>query len=91
MLRGRRLHRQIDDASRVIQRRTDRLEVVARAQQQLTHVVIDNTLPAAIAEAVRHLFPTATCEVFTSGPGGFARVMTTHDGRVGPQGPATGA
>ncbi|MEQ1689812.1 MAG: GAF domain-containing protein [Gemmatimonas sp.] len=91
VLRGQRLHRQIDDASRVIQRRTDRLEVVARAQQQLTHVVIDNTLPTAIAEAVRHLFPTATCEVFTSGPGGFARVMTTHDGRIGPQRPATEA
>ncbi len=74
-----------------LERRTDRLAAMARAQQQLMHVTDARALPGAIADAVFSVVPHALCDVLANTPAGLERVLTTDRGTVITHTPATEA
>lgn len=74
-----------------LERRADRLAAMARAQQQLALVTTPDALPTAIAEATQSVIPSGICDVFANGPSGLTRVLTTRDGMIVPNTPATDA
>ncbi len=71
-----------------LERRAQRLTALARAQNQLTHVVGQDTLPQAIADAVYGVIPSAICDILASSRNGLVRVLTLRDGQPVPHGPA---
>lgn len=72
-----------------LERRANRLGALTQAQQQLAHVTSLDTLPMAIANAMRHVFPLARCEVFATRQNLLVRVLSMHDGHTVDQLPAT--
>lgn len=65
-----------------IERRADRLALLARAQQQLTPLISTEKLPTAIAEAVHLVIPCQIVEVLSLGDDGLRRLVRIQDGQV---------
>ena len=65
-----------------LERRADRFAQLARAQQQLTHLTSEESLPQAIAEAVHLVIPCEVIDVLAIGTEGFHRVLHMEAGRV---------
>jgi GAF domain-containing protein len=65
-----------------IERRADRLALLARAQQQLTPLISTEQLPTAIAEAVHLVIPCQIVEVLSLGEDGLQRLVRIEDGQV---------
>lgn len=49
-----------------VERRAHRLTVLARAQQQLTQLASEDSLPNGIAEAVHQVLPSRACDLFVA-------------------------
>ncbi len=71
-----------------MKRRAQRLTALARAQQQLTQISNEKSLPALIVEAVRSLIPAEACEVFSVTREGLMRVLAVRDGQPIQRAPA---
>ncbi len=65
-----------------LERRADRLTVLARAQQQLTQLASEDNLPLGIAEAVEQVLPSRSCDVFTIVDGELRRVIRLEHGSM---------
>lgn len=65
-----------------LERRADRFALLARAQQQLTQLTSEESLPQEIAEAVHLVIPCDVIDVIASGAEGLQRVLHMEDGRV---------
>ena len=65
-----------------LERRADRLALLARAQQQLTQLTSEVSLPQAIAEAVHLVIPCDVIDVLAIGPDGLQRVLHMEAGLV---------
>ncbi len=63
-----------------LERRANRLTALTRAQQQLTHLVGEATLPQTMADAVCSVVQCTVCDIFVLTNGVLARVLTTRDG-----------
>lgn len=65
-----------------LERRADRFALLARAQQQLTQLTSEESLPQAIAEAVHLVIPCDVIDVLAIGTNGLERVLHMEAGRV---------
>lgn len=65
-----------------LERRADRLTVLARAQQQLTQLASEDNLPSGIAEAVEQVVPSRSCDIFTTTDGELRRVVRLEHGSM---------
>ncbi|WP_373062798.1 GAF domain-containing protein [Gemmatimonas sp.] len=65
-----------------LERRADRFALLARAQQQLTQLTSEESLPQAIAEAVHLVIPCDAIDVLAIGAEGLQRVLHMEAGRV---------
>ena len=65
-----------------LERRADRFALLARAQQQLTQLTSEESLPQAIADAVRLVIPCDVVDVLAIGTEGLQRVLHMEAGRV---------
>ena len=65
-----------------LERRADRFALLARAQQQLTQLTSEESLPQAIAEAVHLVIPCDVIDVLAIGTEGLQRVLHMEAGRV---------
>ncbi len=65
-----------------LERRADRLTVLARAQQQLTQLASEDNLPHGIAEAVEQVLPSRSCDIFTIADGELRRVVRLENGSM---------
>ncbi len=65
-----------------LERRADRFALLARAQQQLTQLTSEESLPQAIAEAVHLVIPCEVIDVLALGSEGLQRVLHMKAGRV---------
>ncbi len=65
-----------------LERRADRFALLARAQQQLTQLTSEESLPQAIAEAVHLVIPCDVIDVLAIGANGLERVLHMEAGRV---------
>ena len=65
-----------------LERRADRFALLARAQQQLTQLTSEESLPQAIAEAVHLVIPCEVIDVLAIGTEGLQRVLHMEAGRV---------
>ena len=65
-----------------LERRADRFAMLARAQQQLTQLASEESLPQAIAEAVHLVIPCDVIDVLAIAPDGLQRVLHMEAGRV---------
>ncbi|MCO4100543.1 MAG: GAF domain-containing protein [Gemmatimonas sp.] len=65
-----------------LERRADRLTVLARAQQQLTQLASEDNLPHGIAEAVEQVLPSRSCDIFTTADGELRRVVRLENGSM---------
>jgi PAS domain S-box-containing protein len=63
-----------------LERRARRLAMLARAQQQLTQLASEDSLPLGIAEAVHLVMPAAICEVLAFANGELRRVVRLEQG-----------
>ncbi|WP_411282332.1 GAF domain-containing protein [Gemmatimonas sp.] len=62
--------------------RADRFALLARAQQQLTQLTSEESLPQAIAEAVHLVIPCDAIDVLAIGAEGLQRVLRMQAGQV---------
>ncbi len=65
-----------------LERRAGRFALLARAQQQLTQLTSEESLPQAIAEAVQLVIPSAVIQVLAIGAEGLQRVLHMEAGHV---------
>ncbi len=65
-----------------LERRADRFAQLARAQQQLTQLTSEESLPQAIAEAVHLVIPCDVIDVLAVSSDGLQRVLHMEAGRV---------
>ena len=65
-----------------LERRADRFALLARAQQQLTQLTSEESLPKEIAEAVHLVIPCDVIDVLAFGAEGLQRVLHMEAGRV---------
>lgn len=65
-----------------VERRAHRLTVLARAQQQLTQLASEDSLPNGIAEAVELVLPSRSCDVFTLSGTELRRVVRLEHGTM---------
>jgi signal transduction histidine kinase/GAF domain-containing protein len=65
-----------------LERRAERLTALARAQQRLTQLSREDTLPGGIAEAVQLVVPAARCEVFIRRLDSLERVVCLEHGQM---------
>jgi two-component system, NtrC family, sensor kinase len=65
-----------------VERRAHRLTVLARAQQQLTQLASEDSLPNGIAEAVDLVLPSRSCDVFTLSGTDLRRVVRLENGTM---------
>ena len=71
-----------------MKRRARRLTALARAQQQLTHIGNEKSLPALIVEAIRGVIPAEAFEVYSVTREGLVRVLAVRDGYPPQRAPA---
>jgi PAS domain S-box-containing protein len=65
-----------------LERRADRFALLAQAQQQLTQLTSQESLPKAVAAAVYSVIPCEVIEVLANGANGLQRVLHMEAGRV---------
>ncbi|HEY0928593.1 MAG TPA: ATP-binding protein [Gemmatimonas sp.] len=65
-----------------LEQRAQRLTALARAQQRLTQLSREDTLPGGIAEAVEMVVPAARCEVFIRRLDSLERVVSLEHGQM---------
>lgn len=65
-----------------LERRAKRLTVLARAQQQLTQLASEESLPNGIAEVVQLVVPSAVCDVLVVRGGDLRRVVRLEHGQM---------
>jgi hypothetical protein len=65
-----------------LERRADRFALLAQAQQQLTQLTSQESLPQAVAAAVYSVIPCEVIEVLANGANGLQRVLHMEAGRV---------
>lgn len=65
-----------------LERRAERLTALARAQQRLTQLSREDSLPGGIAEAVQLVVPAARCEVFIRRLDSLERVVCLEHGHM---------
>lgn len=63
-----------------LERRAQRLTVLARAQQQLTQLASEDSLPTGIAEAVQLVLPTISCDILSVVGSDLQRVVRLEHG-----------
>lgn len=70
------------DARDELEQRAQRLTALARAQQRLTQLSREDTLPNGIAEAVQLVVPAARCDVFIKRLNTLERVVCLEQGQM---------
>lgn len=64
-----------------LERRATRLTVLARAQQQLTQLASEESLPGGIAEVVQQVVPAVSCDVLVATANEWRRVVRLEQGQ----------